>query len=161
MPKEKRLLSIGCGSGEIERDLSTEGRQIVGLDNSREMLRSAAKRGLTNLVLADARCLPFAEASFDLVLFLESIGYVEFDKVLPEVKRVLTKTGRVIVTFYPPHHGSDSFCQKVSLQRLARELCAAGLHVVSQQMLTVGRKGVVPVESEDRSVLLYAMAQKE
>ena len=160
LPEEKHILSIGCGSGEIERDLIKRGRTVVGLDNSHKMLRSAAKRGLKHLALADARFLPFVKSSFNLILFLESIGYVEFDRVLPEVKRVLTGKGRVIVTFYPPHHGSDPFCQKVSLPRLARELRAAGLRVLSQQMLAVGKKGVIAVEDQERAVLLFALARK-
>jgi ubiquinone/menaquinone biosynthesis C-methylase UbiE len=160
LSSEKRILSIGCGSGEIERDLNESGLEVVGVDNSHEMLRKAAGRGLRDLVLADARHLPFSRASFDLVMFMESVGYVDLEKVLPEVKRVLNKSGRVMITFYPPHHGSDSFCHKVSLPQLAGELRKGGLHIVTQQMLAVKRNGVIPVESEDRSVLLYALAQK-
>jgi len=159
--REKRVLSIGCGSGEIECDLRRSGLQIVGLDTSHEMLRAAARRGLPNLVLADAARLPFAQASFDLVMFLESVGYIDLNKVLPEVNRVLTPRGRVMTTFYPPHHGSDSFCHKVSLPRLAEGLRRGGLNVVAQQMLAVNRKGVVEVQSEERSVLLYALARKQ
>ena len=99
---EKRILSIGCGSGELERDLIKTGRNIVALDIAHDMLRAASRRGVKNLVRADARQLPFADGSFDTVMFMESVGYFDAGIVLRQVRRVLNPRGRLIITAYLP-----------------------------------------------------------
>src|SRR5712691_5788319 len=53
------ILSVGCGTGEVENHLSELGHQVVGLDLSRPMLQRASRNGLGLPVQADARFLPF------------------------------------------------------------------------------------------------------
>ena len=53
-----------------------------------------AKRGLTALVKAELHALPFRAASFDAVLFAESIGYLHLPTAFAEAARVLRKRGR-------------------------------------------------------------------
>src|SRR2546427_10739701 len=47
LPVRKGLvLSVGCGTGELERELSEEGgHRVIGLDLSFEMLRAARRLG--------------------------------------------------------------------------------------------------------------------
>jgi ubiquinone/menaquinone biosynthesis C-methylase UbiE len=161
LPGERRILSIGCGSGEIERDLSKKGLTVVGVDVSHDMLRAAERRGLKNLVQADAGLLPFSDGYFDLLMFMESVGYFDLGTVLKETKRVLRRSGRVIMTAYPPHHDSDAFCRKVGLPEIVRDLRQTGFHILARQMLTVNRRGVVSVPSEKQSTLLFASARKK
>ena len=160
LPREKLILSVGCGSGEIERDLSKQKRTVVGVDISHRMLGVAARRGVKHLVQTDATSLPFARGCLDLAMFMESAGYFEMKVVLREVKRVLTRSGRLMMTTYPPHHNSDSLCRNASLAQVARAVRGAGFKVLDQQMLTVNRLGVAKVASEDRSVILYTLAQR-
>ena len=160
LPREKLILSIGCGSGEIERDISKRKRTIVGVDISHRMLAIAARRGVKNLVQTDATSLPFPRGCLNLVMFMESAGYFELNVVLREVKRVLSKSGRLIMTTYPPHHNSDSLCRNVSLSQVARAVRGAGFKILDHQMLAVNRLGVAKVASEDQSVILYTVAQK-
>jgi ubiquinone/menaquinone biosynthesis C-methylase UbiE len=158
---EKRILSIGCGSGELERDLIKTGRYVVALDIAHDMLRAAARRGVKNLVRADARQLPFAEGSFDAAMFMESVGYFDADIVLRQVRRVLTRRGRLIITAYPPHHESDDLYKKVGPRKIANDLRRRGFQIAFQQMLSVNRNGIGKATSEDGSPLLYVMAQKQ
>lgn len=159
--RERLVLSIGCGSGEIERDLAKAQRTVVGLDVSLEMLRAGVRRRrLRNPIQADALYLPFPSECFDLVIFMESVGYFELHGVLLEAKRVLMNGGRIIITAYPRHHDSDPLYKKLSMRDLARELRHIGLEVVDQQMLTVGRGAVTSIAKEERCTILYAVAQR-
>jgi SAM-dependent methyltransferase len=157
--RQKRVLSVGCGSGELERDLERLGFAVTGIDVSHVMLQTAARRGLRRLVEADARLLPFSAASFDAVFFPESIGYFELEEVMPEARRVLRKAGRLIITAYPPDFESDSIYKKRSLAEISRPLAACGFRVIEQRSLTVKRNAVIEVASEKDSELLYVMAR--
>jgi ubiquinone/menaquinone biosynthesis C-methylase UbiE len=157
----KMVLSVGCGSGELERDLSRSGYTVVGIDISHVMLRTAARRGLKLLVEADARRLPFVTASFDAVVFPESIGYFELKDVMPEAHRVMKKQGRLLITAYPPDFESDSIYKTRSLAEIEQQLKACGFRVADQRGLTVKRNAVIDVKSEKESELLYVMARKE
>lgn len=159
--RQKSVLSVGCGSGELERDLTRLGFRVVGIDISHTMLRTARRRGLKLLAEADARRLPFADTSFDAVLFPESVGYFQLGHVMPEAHRVLKERGRLLLTAYPPGFESDSIYITRSLAVIARQLSACGFRVMEQQSLVVKRNAVVAVEREKEAELQFVMARKQ
>lgn len=157
--RDKAILSIGCGSGELEQDLLKLGRRITGMDICFEMLQSAQRHGVKNVVQADALQLPFAASSFDLVIFPESIGYFELDPVLPGVARVLKKAGRLLITAYSTNFASDDIYRRRSVEELALGLRGAGFDVTDCRLLRISRSRVNEVNSEDGSQLIYILAR--
>lgn len=105
----RRVLEIGAGAAACSRWLARQGAQVVASDVSEQMLRAAADIGATTgitvpLVVADARALPFAAATFDIVF--TSYGVLPFvpdaERVHAEVHRVLRPGGRwVFSTTHP------------------------------------------------------------
>jgi ubiquinone/menaquinone biosynthesis C-methylase UbiE len=96
-----RVIDIGCGTGRW-MGIATD---ISGVDASAEMLHEAAKKpGVWGrLVLADARCLPFRDASADAVLSTLTIGHVPpVAETLAELARIARPGGLVIVTDFHP-----------------------------------------------------------
>lgn len=63
-------LDLGCGAGTYSRLLAAHGLNVVGADYSLNTLRKANRRNEQPIhwVNADARKLPFADASYDGVL---------------------------------------------------------------------------------------------
>jgi ubiquinone/menaquinone biosynthesis C-methylase UbiE len=158
--KDKKVLSIGCGSGELESDLARSGRSVTGLDICYELLARGRKRGLKNLVQADALKLPFVSSCFDLVVFPESIGYFPLNEGLPSVARVLRESGRILITAYATNFASDDIYHKSSVHDLMRELHSAGFKVLDHRLLTVKQDRIAEVASQDDAEIVYVLAKK-
>jgi ubiquinone/menaquinone biosynthesis C-methylase UbiE len=99
----ERLLDVGCGTGELLRD--TLGRSgasyLAGVDLSLAMLRVARDKVGARiwLVGADAACLPFASASFDIVVSSSALHeWPDPAACLREMARALAPGGRVVIT---------------------------------------------------------------
>ncbi len=97
----KQVLDIGCGTGFFSKNLSNEGYEVTSVDGSDLALEYCKKRGLTNLVLADACKLPFPENSFDSIVALDILEHLNDEKgAIQEWIRVL-KPGGVMLIFVP------------------------------------------------------------
>lgn len=90
----ERILDVGTGTGALLRELACRGAapaQVIGVDRSLAMLSGV--RGLPVswrlLVLADARALPFADASFDVV----TLSYL-LHLLKPEDRRCVLNASR-------------------------------------------------------------------
>lgn len=159
--KPRMLLTIGCGTGELEKVLEKLQHTVVSLDLSLPMLRAAARRyDLKAVVQADAHDLPFASASFDLVLLPESLGYLQADVAFREAARVLKKRGRLMMTTYPPHVYAHAVYKKRSLAEIAALLHQSGLVVNQYRFLTVKRAAIGEALAEEACDLLYVVAKK-
>lgn len=99
--EDGRLLDIGCGTGRTTHELEARGYDVVGMDISKPMIEQAqAHLSDVPLILSDAADLPFAENSFEYVLFsFNGIDYLHPEeqrlKALAEIRRVLRPQGRV------------------------------------------------------------------
>jgi ubiquinone/menaquinone biosynthesis C-methylase UbiE len=153
--KKKMILSVGCGTGELEKHLSELRHTVVGLDLSHPMLKRASRHGLDLLVQADAYSLPFRAAQFDVMMLMESIGYLEPAKVFAEARRVLRKRGRLMITTYAAPVDAHARYRKWGMDEIANQLIDAGFRTDEQRYLAVKKISVREVASEDRSGLLY------
>lgn len=83
----KNVLDIGCGTGRFAIPIC-EARNVVGLDLDRFPLLIMQKRDSdVNPIEGYATILPFKDESFDFVLSIGTIKYVEhFDHFLDECR---------------------------------------------------------------------------
>ena len=103
-PGHGRALELGCGAGLTAIALARRGWQVHATDTVESMLArartNAAAAGVADRItfgLADAQRLTFGDASFDLVLALGVIPWLELPaQALSEMARV-TRTGGVVV----------------------------------------------------------------
>ena len=92
---DDRVLDIGAGIGSIEERLSDH--DIIGLDISEEMVRTARTRVDCPFLVGDARSLPIADNVVDAVFFVATLEFIpEIEAVLDETVRVLCPDGTVI-----------------------------------------------------------------
>ncbi len=102
------VLDAGCGGGGMPLSLAEETAWVVGIDlvdRFRDAgTRLAAERGLHNLefLQADGTALPFAAASFDVVLSHAVIEHVDNAELyLRECHRVLSRDGWMYLSTAP------------------------------------------------------------
>lgn len=99
IPGTPRVLDVGCGTGSLLRALAPHIGRSVGVDISRGMIEEAKKISSPNLSFEpiDGPVLPFADASFDVVVSFLSWRYLDWDPIVREIARVLGPRGRLIV----------------------------------------------------------------
>lgn len=94
----KRVLELGCGAGQGLGMLSGAATFVIGGDYSRPLLAGARRhyRARVPLVQLSADELPFANASFDVILFFEGSYYVrDMARGFRDIARVLRPGGSV------------------------------------------------------------------
>lgn len=101
LKKRERLLDIGVGTGRFAEPLQEAGFNVVGIDISKKMIGKAKEKGVKNLLLSDARFLPFENKSFDVTISVHVLHLIsEWQKTLREVCRV---TRHAMFSLYDAH----------------------------------------------------------
>lgn len=161
VPGGRTILAIGCGRGELERDLARLGHYVVSLDFSFAMARAAATRyRLKAVVQADAHVLPFRAASFDLAILPESLGYLEAAAAFREAARVLTTHGRLMITTYPPHQAAHAPYKKLSMEAITELLHQSGFAIQAQRFLVIRHRAITEMFPDEGCDLMYVLAKK-
>lgn len=77
-PKEK-ILDIGCGTGHLLQFFTARGMEGTGIDVSFPMLRVAKNKldPRIGFCLAKAEALPFKARTFDCIVFMTTLEFVE------------------------------------------------------------------------------------
>ncbi len=98
------MLDVGCGEGALVRRLSAAGARVWGIDplpGALERARLADSEAPSGRYLdGHAERLPLPDASFDIVIFFNSLHHVAvdaMDRALAEAARVLRASGVLYV----------------------------------------------------------------
>ncbi len=94
------VVDLGCGPGDLARELATTGRMVIAIDRSRSMLRLARRRLRGNqrtsrvwLVRGDARSLPLRTNAIDAIVMTFPTAVFLEETTHREVARVLRAEG--------------------------------------------------------------------
>jgi ubiquinone/menaquinone biosynthesis C-methylase UbiE len=151
----RTLVDLGCGTGQLTQRLvrSFPGATVVGVDLSAGMLTEAAGRlrragDAGRLVRADARQLPFAASTVDVVVCTESFHwYPDQAGTLSELARVLKPGGRLLIASIAAVTGTgDRLLRRATgvggrtvralpPQRMRRLLDRSGFEVIHQRRI--------------------------
>lgn len=93
LTSKSSLLDVGCGKGFMLHDLkeSIPGITAKGIDISEYAISNAMEDVKSDVRVADARTLPFADKSFDVVISINTIHNLETEecgRALQEIERV-------------------------------------------------------------------------
>jgi len=115
-PPRGLTLEVGCGEGRVVRDLASLGYTTLGLDLSETLVRHAARADPGGTYIrADARSLPFAEATIDLVVAFNSLMDIEdMPRAVREIARVLRGDGRFCFSVTHPIADAGAFATQTA-----------------------------------------------
>ena len=99
---ENETLDLACGSGYGAQILARRCRHVMAIDRSTSAVHYARRHfsrcNLDHLV-GGAEALPFRSGTFDTVVCFEIIEHVrEYEQLLAEARRVLSKAGLLLVS---------------------------------------------------------------
>lgn len=101
VPDHSVVLDVGCGDGNTSSFLiKNKSCNVYGIDVSKTALSHAKRKGLkTKVVNLNYGCLPFGNNKFNVVLMIDVLEHlIDPVNILLEVKRVLRKGGRLILS---------------------------------------------------------------
>jgi ubiquinone/menaquinone biosynthesis C-methylase UbiE len=109
--ESSNLLEVGCGTGHWFEFMANQGRSLIGIDSSKQMLLRA-REASPDWVLVKARAedLPFPNSRFDRVFCINA--YHHFTKkhtFLSEARRILRASGGLMTIALDPHTGQDKW----------------------------------------------------
>ena len=99
------LLDVGCAKGFMLNDISKaiEGISLKGIDISEYAIANSIEGMRQNLVVANAKDLPFDNNSFDVVISINTVHNLEKDELvqaLQEIERVSKDKSFITVDAY-------------------------------------------------------------
>ncbi|MEM6785631.1 MAG: class I SAM-dependent methyltransferase [Bacteroidota bacterium] len=100
----RRVLDFGCGRGERSLTLLERNAVVDGIDISRVYIEEADAAAHAaghsaerfQFVVGDAHALPYADATFDIVVGDGILHHLDLDTALSEIHRVLKPGGRAL-----------------------------------------------------------------
>ena len=93
IPRGGKGLEIGVGTGRFATLLGIK----IGVEPAKKMAEMARKRGI-DVLEARAEALPFDDESFDFVLIVTTICFLENPlQALEEIKRILKPGGHIVI----------------------------------------------------------------
>jgi ubiquinone/menaquinone biosynthesis C-methylase UbiE len=106
LPGGSQVLEVGCGAGATAVELAKRDHPVYALDRSRAMLRRAQEHavtsgvgGLVTPILGDTQRLMFPTGTFDLVIALGVLSWLQYPTAaIAELARVTRPGGHVLVT---------------------------------------------------------------
>ncbi|MEM8573454.1 MAG: class I SAM-dependent methyltransferase [Pseudomonadota bacterium] len=91
----ERVLDVGCGDGTLTAEIEATGADVLGLDNSPELLAVARMKGLT-VKQADAHALDYVQ-EFDAVFSNAALHWMQAPELVVQgVARALRPGGRFV-----------------------------------------------------------------
>lgn len=167
-PAVRNVLDLGCNRGSVEalfhalRPEKARRTLVEGVDISGDAVAQAQTLELPNCTFRayPGRELPFAAASFDLVIMVEVLEHVvEKEAILREVHRVLRTGGRLFLTTPNPECIALRVERAIwgSLRRLFRRPAAAKDLFITRRALD-SLLGEVGFHSSARSMYTWPRA---
>ena len=72
---DDRILDVGCGIGSLEARFSDH--HLIGVDRAADLVRTASERVSPSIVFGNARELPVATDTVDVIVFGTTLSFID------------------------------------------------------------------------------------
>lgn len=153
------ILSVGCGPAIIEAGLAEHGFNVTGLDISEEALGQTPHSIRT--VVCSAGNMDFADSSFDAVIYIASLQFIErYKEAIEQTTRVLRAGGKLLIMLLNPEsdffkertRNPASYVNKIRHTDLSEIERAVAEHFSIETEYFLGIEGTKIFQSEDSNV---------
>jgi SAM-dependent methyltransferase len=127
----RRVLELGCGTGDSTISFAPHADRVVATDFSKEMIRKASQKitapdlaARIDLLLGDAQNIPFKDEYFHGVFSRGALlNYVAHPKsLLAEVHRVLSPKGKLVLDLISGRTGGEAnLYSKNQVEKMLKE----------------------------------------
>jgi SAM-dependent methyltransferase len=101
MPRDARVIDIGCGTGDNLRYIIRDDATFFGIEYARETAAIATRTlgARAEIRVGSAAAMPYRDGHFDFAMCIEVLEHMEQDeRALGEIARVLRPGGSLIIT---------------------------------------------------------------
>jgi ubiquinone/menaquinone biosynthesis C-methylase UbiE len=152
LPKNAKILDVGCGAGvPVAKFLVEAGFQVVGIDFSEEMLRLARKNvARATFICQDMTKLDFVDNSFDGLTAFYSIIHVPREKhshLFESFHRILRSEGIMLACMgsdeweaTEEYYGASMFWSQYSPEKSLQLIKDAGFQPIHDRILEIGKE---------------------
>lgn len=148
--KDDVICDLGCGEGNLSRDIVKKAKKIYGVDISPTRVKKARKNGI-DAVCADVCSTPFKSNYFDKVICSEVIEHVINPKeLIRELNRILKKGGIAALTvpFNQKIEKTLLDVPKEDLEHMDYEEIKKKYHVTQDHLHSFSKEGFVKLLKE-------------
>ncbi len=102
LPKDIKLIDLGCGTGELLRQLEQDGyTSLYGLDLSSSMIEVAkTKAPSVDFLHAPIESVPVGDSKFDVVISNAAIQWCDTETAACEIARILKPGGHLLLNSF-------------------------------------------------------------
>jgi len=116
----KTILDVGVGTGRFAKPMQDAGFQVVGVDISKKRIEKAKEKRVNNVLLGEARFLPFKDNVFDATISIHLLHLIKtWQDALREICR--TTQGLMVSLYYarkdPVRQAFDALLRKYGYER--------------------------------------------
>src|SRR4030042_230941 len=101
IPKNKKILDVGCNTGNLgEKLIKEKNCEVWGIDYSKEAIKLAKKR-LTQTKVFDLETykIPFPKEKFDIIIFADVLEHLRYpEEILKKFSNMLNESGLVFTS---------------------------------------------------------------
>lgn len=101
IPKQARVLDVGCGQGLFVEAMNNNGYEhVVGIDTSREQINVAQKYMANCFHVDDIQTWTLSNQNYDFIFLFDVLEHVSVSdqiEFLSEIRRSLSHTGKIFI----------------------------------------------------------------
>lgn len=164
LPQDMTVADLGCGTGYLTERLAPHVGNVIGIDNSAEMLAAARQRtaDLDNVDLheGDLAALPIEDGTCDAAMLSLVLSYVEEPSaILAEAARVVKPQGGLIVVDLMPH-SDDDFRRQMNQRAMGIDIHDLKQMLIENGFSSATARPLPPEPGTKGPALLLAVGRK-